>query len=198
MLNVKPLFYLTLFISATRVVVGQPTSTTSRVDIDSAAPRFEVQDAQGVQRSTMALNGKKALLLTFFPKCFTFNCKNQLTSLRDSYEKLQKSDVEVWAVSIDPAEGAKGQKAFAKHLKLQYPLIPDPHRKICLLYGAVQAPNQMAARMSVLIDKDGKVRWIDKQVDPRHHGEDVLEKLRELEMIPMEKASERAGNTGQS
>lgn len=31
--------------------------------------------------------------------------------------------------------------------------------------------------MSVFIDKDGVVRWIDNQIDPRTHGKDVLARL---------------------
>ena len=34
--------------------------------------------------------------------------------------------------------------------------------------------------MSVLIDKDGIVRLIDKQVNVRTHGSDILAKMRDL------------------
>jgi hypothetical protein len=34
--------------------------------------------------------------------------------------------------------------------------------------------------MSILIDRDGTVRWIDRAVQVRTHGPDVLLKLREL------------------
>jgi peroxiredoxin len=37
--------------------------------------------------------------------------------------------------------------------------------------------------MSVLIDKDGIVRHIDKQVNVRSHGADVIMKMRELGMV---------------
>lgn len=161
------------------VSLSQPRSLT----IGQESPAFTARDMNGSIRNPQLLRGHQNLLLTFFPKCFTFNCKNQLMSLRDFYRDLQKADVVVWGVSVDPAEGKRGQKAFAQHLKLPYPLIPDTDRRICLLYATVQATNQMAARTSVLIDKSGKVRWIDKQIDPRTHGTDVLAKLRELGMI---------------
>lgn len=141
------------------------------------APALSFVDAFGRPRRLADLRGKRHLLITFFPRCFTGNCTSQLTSLRDSYAELQKQDVEVWAVSTDAADGPRGQRAFAQHLKLPFPLIPDTDRKICFTFGAVQSKEQMAARLSVFIDKDGTVRWIDKQMNPRTHGADVLARL---------------------
>jgi len=136
-----------------------------------------VRDAEGRTHTLGELRGKKSLLITFFPRCFTGNCTSQLTSLRDVYPQLQKADIEVWAVSTDQASGPHGQKAFAKFLRLPFPLIPDPDRKLCLQFGAVHTKEQMAARMSVFIDKGGQVKWIDKQISPRTHGADVLARV---------------------
>lgn len=147
--------------------------------VGQPAPLFTVKDMNGVERRLESLRGKKNLLLTFFPRCFTGNCASQLSSLRDNYDDLQKAGVEVWAASTDPAEGEKGQRAFARHLKLPFPLLPDTRREISLLYGAVQSREQMAARMSIFIDTNGTVLWIDKQINPRTHGEDVLRQMQE-------------------
>lgn len=156
---------------------GSDTLSPIPVIVGQKAPALSFTDALGHPRRLAELGGKRHLLLTFFPRCFTGNCTSQLTSLRDSYSALQKAGVEVWAVSTDAAEGSRGQRAFAKHLKLPFPLLPDTNRKISLLFGAVQSKEQMAARMSVFIDKDGVVRWIDKQINPRTHGADVLARL---------------------
>ncbi|RYZ78307.1 MAG: peroxiredoxin family protein [Proteobacteria bacterium] len=162
--------------------ITQPNSfvanTGTAVLVGFEAPHFTVSDMNGKTHSTNELVGKKNLLVTFFPKCFTFNCTNQITSLRDVYAQLRENDIEVWGVSTDEAEGIKGQKAYAHHLKLPFLLIPDPSRKICLLYGAVNDRKQMAARMSIFIDKHGIVRWIDKQMYPPTHGKDVLTRLK--------------------
>ncbi len=169
---------------------GQTPSSTSGlassppVSEGQAAPRLEVRDANGTLRRLSDLRGKKSLLITFFPRCFTGNCTSQLTSLRDAYPQLQKAGVEVWAVSTDAAGGPKGQRAFRKYLRLPFPLLPDPDRRLCLLFGAVHTKEQMAARMSVFIDKLGQVRWIDKQMSPRTHGADVLARVRTQAGIP--------------
>ena len=145
--------------------------------VGQVAPPIDIVDAMGAPRHLADLRGKSALLLTFFPQCFTGNCTNQVTSLRDSYAQLQELGVEVWAVSTDAAAGPHGQRAFAERYQLPFALLPDTERTICLLYGAVQSPAQRAARMSVLINREGKIVWIDKQVNPRTHGADVVARL---------------------
>jgi peroxiredoxin len=52
-----------------------------------------------------------------------------------------------------------------------------------LYHGAVRGTD-MTLRQSVLIDKEGTVRWIERQVDVGYHGKDVLSKMRELGLIP--------------
>ena len=142
------------------------------------APSIDIVDADGNRRRLADLRFEKRVLLTFFPKCFTGTCATQLTSLRDSYAELQKQDVEVWAILIDPAEGEKGQSAFARELKLPFPLLPDVERKISLAYGAAHTQDQMAARMSVLVSRNGTIEWVDKQIDPRTYGADVLARIK--------------------
>ncbi len=103
-----------------------------------------------------------------------------MTSLRDNTAALTANDVEVWAVSVDPAEGEKGQLAFARAQVLPFPLIPDTGRNLSALYGAVVNFFALDKRESILIDKDGIVRVIDRQINVETHGQDVLQKMRDL------------------
>lgn len=157
--------------------IGDPTP---KFEVGQPAPEFTIADMNGKIRTLGEFRGRKHLLLTFFPRCFTGNCKAQLSSLRDEYTLLQANDLEVLAVSTDPADGEKGQRAYAQYLKLPFDLLSDTGRNLSILYGAANSVNQMAARQSVLIDKNGIVRWIDKQVNPTTHGADVLAKMKEL------------------
>ncbi len=167
--------------------IGDPTPL---FQIGLAAPDYLMPDMNGASRRPLDLKGKKYLLLTFFPKCFTGTCSKQLESLRDAWPKLQENDVEVWGISVDPAEGEKGQRAFAEFLKLPFPLLPDTGRNLSILYSAANSPNQTSSRMSVLIDKQGIVRWIDKQINPTTHGLDVMAKIKELEKLDSQKKAE--------
>jgi peroxiredoxin Q/BCP len=155
----------------------------SLVPPGQAAAHFSVLDMNGTHQRLFQFRGKKNVLLTFFPKCFTGGCANHLSSLRDQYTVFQANDTEVLAVSVDPAEGEKGQKAFAKQWNLPFALIPDTERKLSLLYGAAVQPTDFARRMTVLIDKQGIVRLVDTAVNVRTHGIDMVAKMRELGLV---------------
>jgi len=167
------------------------------VVVGQFAPDFNALDMNGQVRRLRDLQGQKSLLLTFFPKCFTFNCTNQLQSLRDAYPDLQKEGIEVWGVSTDSAGGKRGQLAFAKHLRLPFLLLPDASRTLSLRYGTVQNVAQMAIRESILIGKDGRIKWIDKQINPRTHGVDVLKRVREEAANEQKVENTKANETAQ-
>lgn len=86
-------------------------------------------------------------------------------------------------MSFDPAAGERGQLAFARQLSLTFPLIPDVGKNLSMLYESALSPDQPApGRLTVLIDRDGIVRFIDRAVQVRTHGPDMLLKMRELGM----------------
>jgi hypothetical protein len=51
--------------------------------VGDKAPTFNVSDSAGKRWDMAELRGKKNVLLTFFPRCFTGGCANHLSSLRD-------------------------------------------------------------------------------------------------------------------
>ncbi len=162
------------------LAVENPARLPQKIQIGDAAPDFAVLDMNGQMRRFSDYKGKSNTLLTFFPKCFTGGCANHLSSLRDVNQQLEAANVKVLAVSVDPADGEYGQKAFADLWKFQFPLIPDTERKLSLLFGAVDQPTDLDRRMTFLIDKQGIVRWIDTNVQVKSHGADMLAKIEEL------------------
>jgi peroxiredoxin len=57
-------------------------------------------------------------------------------------------------------------------------------RNVAMLYEAAYSPQQPApVRLSVLIDRDGIVRFIDRSISVRTHGPDMIAKMRELGMV---------------
>ncbi|HEX8834622.1 MAG TPA: peroxiredoxin family protein, partial [Abditibacteriaceae bacterium] len=145
------------------------------------APDFTVIDMNGQERKLSALRGHKSLILTFFPKCFTGGCANHLSSLSTQFEAFEAADIEVLAVSIDPADV---QREFARRWALRFALVPDTGRNLCFLYGAAADSQALATRQTVFIDRDGIVRFIDRSVEVHSHGNDVLTRLREMKLVP--------------
>jgi peroxiredoxin len=164
-------------LSSSRIAVAQPTIRAGQL-----APDFDATDDQGKTWRLSELKGKRNLLLTFFPKCFTGACANHLSSLRDQHDAFESTSTQILAVSVNPAEGERGQVAFAKLWQLTFPLISDTSRKLSMLYGAVQADNELAARMSVLIDKQGVVRYVDTNVNMANNGAEMIRRIHEFGM----------------
>lgn len=156
------------------------SDSTPTLGEGQTAPDFSLSDMHGQVRRLSELRGRKNLLLTFFPKCFTGGCANHLTALQGESEALAAANVEIWAVSIDPASGERGQIAFAESLGLTFPLLPDEGRNVSLLYGTARKPNSTPLRRTFLIDKNGVVRFVDKNIQVFTHGTDMLAKIREL------------------
>ena len=156
--------------------IGSPLPT---VKVGQLAPDFTATDMSGKTWKLSELKGKN-VLLTFFPKCFTGGCANHLSSLRDHQQEFDAADTQILAVSVDAADGDKGQLAFAKQWGFTFPLIPDTSRQLGKQFGVIQNDDELAARMSILIDKQGVVRWIDANVHVQTHGTDVLNKIGEL------------------
>ncbi len=156
--------------------VGSPLPT---VKVGQKAPDFTATDMNGKNWNLAGLKGKN-VLLTFFPKCFTGGCANHLSSLRDHQKDFDTANTQILAISVDAADGEKGQRAFAKQWGFTFPLIPDTSRQLGKQFGAIQNDDELAARMSILIDKAGIVRWIDTDVQVKTHGADVLSKINQL------------------
>ena len=152
---------------------------TPAVEVGKRAPDFSLPDMNGRWVRLRDSEGRKNLLLTFFPRCFTGGCKQHLASLQNEWENLRTADVEVVAISVDPPDV---QRAFAASGDLPFPLAPDEGRQLCLLYGATTTPLELASRMSVLIDKRGIVRWIEKNINTAKHVSDVLQQMSQLKL----------------
>ena len=159
------------------VQIGQARPT---VKVGNAAPDFTTVDMNGKSWKLSELKNQKSVLLTFFPKCFTGGCANHLSSLRDKQREFDALGVQILAVSVDAAEGEKGQKAFAKQWQLGFPLVPDTSRSLSKLFGAVQSDKQLSARMSLFIDKTGLVRIVETDVPVATHGQEMLEQIKAL------------------
>jgi peroxiredoxin Q/BCP len=71
-------------------------------------------------------------------------------------------------------------KKFAESLKLDYPILSDPEKGTAQAYGVVHEGRDLPERWTFYIDKDGVVKFTDKKVTAKSHGEEIIKKLDEL------------------
>ncbi len=70
-------------------------------------------------------------------------------------------------------------KEFAESLHLDYPILSDPEKKYAKAFG-VLSPRGFASRITIYVDKQGKVAFIDDSVSAGQDGANVAKKLAEL------------------
>lgn len=87
-------------------------------------------------------------------------------------------------ISVDTPEDNKG---FAEKEHADFPILSDPGRQVAEAYGVLSAPSpaqpdgpRYAKRWTFYIGPDGRILYIDKQINVRAAGDAVVAKLKEL------------------
>jgi peroxiredoxin Q/BCP len=80
--------------------------------------------------------------------------------------------------STDSEEDNRG---FAEKNEASFPILSDPSKEMASAYGVLSGSG-FARRWTFYIDAEGTVVEIDKDVNPRSAGEDLVENLSALDV----------------
>jgi len=155
-------------------------SSAAELKVGDPAPDFELKGSDEKLHHLADFKDKKAVVIAWFPRAFTPGCTAECKSMKEDGEAIRKFDVVYFTASTDPVEGARGNKAFAESLGVDYPILSDPEGKVAKDYGVINARGDGAQRWTFYISKDGKVAAIDKKINTGKAGTDVATKLKEL------------------
>ncbi|HEU5081294.1 MAG TPA: peroxiredoxin [Opitutaceae bacterium] len=151
-------------------------SNAAALKVGDAAPIISGTTETGDSLDLGDVYKKGYTLVYFYPKADTPGCTAQGCSLRDSYEVLTQKGVRVIGVSTDDVAA---QKAFKDKYQLPFTLLADTDEKIMHAFG--QDGTKHAARQAYLIDKNGKIVWLDLHAKTKEQADDVLAALKKLE-----------------
>ena len=141
------------------------------------APDFALQSTDGKTVKLADFAGKRGVVLAWFPKAFTPGCTEELGSFKDAEADLAKSGAAVFMVSFDtPEKNAE----FAKSLDAKLPLLSDVKGDVANAYGVSALGGAYAKRWTFYVDRDGVIRFVDKNVKTVTAGRDIAKKLAEL------------------
>jgi peroxiredoxin len=97
------------------------------------------------------------VILAFYPADWSGGCTTEICTFRDSWNDLAKLDAKLLAISGDYVFS---HQEWAKHHKLDFPLLQDHDHAIAKLFGSYQpALGGINKRTVYLIDKKGVVRY---------------------------------------
>lgn len=131
--------------------------------VGDKAPGFSAPASDGTTVNLKDYVGKGNIVLYFYPKDDTPGCTKEACGIRDSFEELKGLNAIVFGVSFDPVDS---HKAFITKYKLPFVLIADTDKKIAIAYGAANPNSRAASRVTFIIDKQGKIAYVNPKVDP--------------------------------
>lgn len=128
------------------------------LDVGDRAPDFELPDQSRQPVRLSDYEGKKHVVLVFYPMSFTRVCETEMLGLRDHIGTYQNDEVAVLAVSCDPTAA---HREWAQQKGFDFPLLSDfwPHGEVADRYGVFNEKAGVARRGTFIIDKDGIVRF---------------------------------------
>jgi peroxiredoxin Q/BCP len=148
------------------------------------APDFTLSDESEKTHKLSDYRGK-LVLLYFYPKDDTPGCTTEACNFRNDNSAYQKAGVTILGVSPDTSQ--KHTKFIAKY-QLPFTLLADPDHRVCELYGVWGKKKFMGReydgvfRTTFLIDSNGIIRKIYKNVKPDTHSAEVLQELTRLSL----------------
>ena len=152
------------------------------IDEGKKAPAFSLKDQDGKTHSLKDYAGRPVVLY-FYPKDDTPGCTTEACNFRDALPDFSKVKATVLGVSVlDTASKAK----FAAKHRLNFPLLADEDHAVADKYGAWQEKSMYGrkymgiARITYLIDGEGKVRQRWDKVSVGTHADEVLEAIRRM------------------
>lgn len=145
------------------------------------APDFELTDSQG-KNHTLADFAGQTIVIYFYPKDDTPGCTKEACSFRDSYKDFRDAGVEIIGISPDTE---KSHQKFQQKYELPFILLSDPDHAVCEKYGVWGLKKNYGReyegvyRTTFIIDPQGVIKRVFKNVKPSDHSQEVLQAMQE-------------------
>lgn len=136
--------------------------------VGAQAPNFTTTDDEGKTISLSDFAGK-VVVLYFYPKDDTPGCTKEAQSFRDKYADYQGKDMVVLGVSMDDQAS---HKMFKEKYGLPFQLLVDTDGAITKAYDV--EGGGYSKRVTYVIDGEGKISYVDANVNTSTHAEDIL------------------------
>lgn len=147
----------------------------------SPAPDFSGRTCDGEPVSLKDYRGRK-LVLYFYPMDDTPGCTKQACSLRDHDAEIAARGAAILGVS---AQSEASHERFRSKYGLKFPLLVDTDQRVAKAYQAAgsglfaiaRGMLGMNARVTYVIDEEGRIAHVIDDPDCANHGEEVLRLL---------------------
>ena len=141
------------------------------------APDFEATAHTGEKVRLSDFRGK-IVVLYFYPRAMTPGCTREGIRFNQLADEFEKHGAVILGISTDPPER---NKRFAEKHGVRFLLLSDPEGEIARAYGVLRPNGKSAERVTFIIDKDGVIRAVLRNIRPAEkHADLALEEVRRL------------------
>jgi peroxiredoxin Q/BCP len=153
---------------------------TATIEAGQRVPDMTLADEAGTQVRLRDLAGQ-TVVLYFYPADDTPGCTTQACDIRDSWTQFDGLDnVVIYGVSPDDAES---HQRFRAKFDLPFHLLVDTDHKLADAFGIWGEKNNYGRkymgiiRSTVIVDPDGSVRTIKRNVRAKAHADWLRQEL---------------------
>ena len=152
------------------------------MEVGDLAPDFELEANDGTKIRLKSFIGKNNVVLCFYPKNHLFACPSKKVfemakSVISVYSEILSTNSKLFAISIDTIES---QKKFVDEYNIPYFHLSDVQKDTCKTYPGLNIAG-LAKRVTFIIDKNGIIKNIFRNINVQSHGKQIVESLKKLD-----------------
>lgn len=189
------------FVPTTVLLIAFTTQPAFAVlKVGDEAPDFAAEAALGGKPFTFRLSealAKGPVVLYFYPKAFTTGCTIEANAFAAAMPRFEALGTTVIGVSNDNIETLK--RFSVEACRNQFAVAADAQSKVIKAYDAVSTfSRSMAARVSYVIARSGRIVFTHDSMSPEGHITETLKVIEQLQARPAQSSSTTAPRPSRS
>ena len=129
-----------------------------KITVGQDAPDFTLRDENRQEVKLSDLHGQP-VMIAFYPMAFSPVCEGEMCTIRDQWGGFSDAGAKVLAISRDSTWALK---AWKEQQGFKHTLLADMNGAVAKEYGAWNDALGLAERLTVVVDKDGKVTYVTR------------------------------------
>jgi len=131
--------------------------------IGSPAPGFKLLATNGQEIALTDFRGKQNVIVFFIRETTCPQCRTHVAHLGRLYDQFREAGAEVIVIL---GEGKEKALEYAESIGLPFPILCDPDRAVYHLYELEKYFLLFQRTASLVVDKDGIVRYLKRTTVP--------------------------------
>ncbi len=134
------------------------------INVGDSAPDFTLYTSEMKKETLSDYQGKKNVLLLFFPQAFTGVCTKELCAVRDNIGEYDSTSTQVFGISVDSVFTLA---KFKEEQNYNYPLLSDFNKEVSEIYGSIydsftdMEMKGVSKRSAFIVDKQGVIQYAE-------------------------------------